>query len=126
MGVAEALRSRVPDLQVVAVEPAESPVLSGGQPGHHQIQGIGSGFIPKLVDPSRIDEIVRIRSADAIQMARRLAQEQGLLVGISSGANVLAARRIAERMPNSNVVTVLPDSGNRYLSLGLGQPQQAD
>ncbi|MCW3982241.1 MAG: cysteine synthase A [Candidatus Bathyarchaeota archaeon] len=119
MGVAEALRARFPGVQIVAVEPKESCVLSGGQAGVHKIQGIGSGFIPKIVDHSRLDDVVKVRSADAIKMARKLATENGLFVGISSGANVLASLDIARNKPNANIVTVLPDSANRYLSVGI-------
>jgi len=85
----------------------------------HKIQGIGSGFIPKIVDHSRLDDVVKVRSADAIKMARKLATENGLFVGISSGANVLASLDIARNKPNANIVTVLPDSANRYLSVGI-------
>ena len=119
MGVAEALRKQFPNIKVVAVEPTESAVLSGGKAGPHKIQGIGPGFIPKIVDMSRIDEIVRVKSDDAIEMTRRLARENGLFVGFSSGANVLASLQIAEKMPNENIVTVLPDRADRYLSVGL-------
>jgi len=119
MGVAEALRKQFPNIKVVAVEPTESAVLSGGKAGLHKIQGIGPGFIPKIVDMSRIDEIVRVKSDDAIEMTRRLARENGLFVGFSSGANVLASLQIAEKMPNENIVTVLPDRADRYLSVGL-------
>ncbi len=119
MGVAEALRAKIPDIKIVAVEPAESAVLSGGSANQHKIQGIGSGFIPKIVDRSQIDEIVKIRSDDAIRMSKRLARENGLFVGISSGANVLASLEISVEMPHENVVTILADSADRYLSLGL-------
>lgn len=120
IGVAQALKEKLPDVQIVAVEPAESPVLSSGQVGVHKIQGIGSGFVPKIVDLNVIDEIVKVRSDDAIRMARRLARERGLFVGISSGANVLASLEIAKKTPlEKNIVTVLPDSANRYLSMTL-------
>ena len=119
MGVAEALRKQFPNIKVVAVEPTESAVLSGGKAGLHKIQGIGPGFIPKIVDMSRIDEIAKVKSDDAIEMTRRLARENGLFVGFSSGANVLASLQIAEKMPNENIVTVLPDRADRYLSVGL-------
>ncbi|MFW6117265.1 MAG: cysteine synthase A [Thermoproteota archaeon] len=119
MGVAEALKTEYPDVKIVAVEPAESPVLSGGDPGSHQIQGIGSGFIPKIVDLNKIDEVVTIKSDDAVATARRLAKDRGLFVGISSGANILASAKIAEEMPDKNVATVLPDNADRYLSTGL-------
>jgi cysteine synthase A len=119
MGVAEALKAKFPGVQIVAVEPAESCVLSGGQAGEHKIQGIGSGFIPKIVNRGRLDDVVTVRSADAIEMARKLATQNGLFVGISSGANVLASLDVARNMPNANIVTILPDSANRYLSMGI-------
>lgn len=119
MGVAQALRKKFPDVKIIAVEPAESAVLSGGKPGLHKIQGIGPGFIPRIVNTDKIDGVVTVKSNDAIKMARRLVKEKGLCVGISSGANVLAALEITKKMPKKNVVTVLPDSANRYLSMGL-------
>lgn len=119
MGVAQALRDKHPNIMIVAVEPAESAVLSGGRAGAHKIQGIGSGFVPSIVDLSEINKVIKVKSDDAMQMTRHLARENGLFVGISSGANVLASLRIAKKMGNKNVVTVLPDSGNRYLSMGL-------
>jgi len=119
MGVAEALRRKFPHVKIVAVEPAESAVLSGGKAGLHKIQGIGPGFIPRIVDMSKIDEVVKVKSDGAIEMTRKLARENGLFVGISSGANVLASLGIAKKMPDENIVTVLPDSANRYLSMEL-------
>ena len=120
IGVSQALKEKAPDVQIVAVEPAESPVLSSGEAGVHKIQGIGSGFVPKIVDLNEVDEIVKVKSDDAIRMTRSLARERGLFVGISSGANVLASLEIAKRIPpDKNVVTVLPDSANRYLSMML-------
>jgi cysteine synthase A len=119
MGVAEALRKKYPEVKIVAVEPAESAVLSGGKAGIHKIQGIGPGFIPKIVDMSKIDEVVTVKSDDAIEMTRKLITENGLFVGISSGANVLASLQISTKLPNKTVVTVLPDSADRYLSMGL-------
>ncbi|MFQ5720668.1 MAG: PLP-dependent cysteine synthase family protein [Acidobacteriota bacterium] len=119
MGVGRALRHAGLTARRVAVEPDESAVLSGDRPGEHGIQGLADGFIPELVRVDEIDEVVRIRTADARAMARRLCIEEGLLVGISSGANVLAARQEAARLgPGHTVVTVLPDRGERYLSLG--------
>lgn len=119
MGAAEALRKKFPNIKIVAVEPAESAILSGGKAGLHKIQGIGPGFIPKIVDMSKIDEVVKIKSDDAIEMTRKLARENGLFVGISSGANILASLEIAKKMLNENTVTVLPDSADRYLSMEL-------
>jgi cysteine synthase A len=120
MGVAEAFREKGINARIVAVEPAESAVLSGRRPARHNIQGIGEGFVPSLVDKSVIDEVIQIRSRDAEAMAARLAREEGLLCGISSGANMLAALRAARKMPKgSRIVTVLPDRGERYLSLNI-------
>ncbi len=120
-GVGEVLKSRKPSVRVVAVEPAESPVLSGGQCGPHMIQGIGAGFTPAVFCCSVVDEVVPVSSQDAIEMARRLIREEGLLVGISSGAAVSAALRIAERPENAGkmIVIILPDTGERYLSTVL-------
>lgn len=116
MGVAKALKKINPAVKIIAVEPAESAVLSGGKQGLHKIQGIGEGFIPKIVEDnfSLIDEVITIKSDDAIEMSKRLAKEHGILVGISSGANVLAAMKMKEKY--KNVVTVLSDGGERYLS----------
>lgn len=120
MGVAEALKQANPRVKIVAVEPAESAVMSGGEPHNHIIQGIGPGFIPKLVDLDLIDEVMPIREKDAVAMARRLIREEGLMVGISSGANVLASLKIARRSGQSQtIVTLLPDRGERYLSLNV-------
>ena len=115
-GVATVLKRRKPAVRVVAVEPAESPVLSGGQPGPHTIEGVGIGYTPPLWDPALVDEVVPVASADAKAMARRLAREEGLFAGTSSGANVAAALRVAERLgPRARVVTLLCDSGLKYL-----------
>ncbi len=120
-GVAEAIKERKPEFYVVAVEPEASPVLSGGEPGPHKIQGIGAGFVPKVLRTELIDEIVRVRDEDAGAMARRLAREEGILVGISSGAAAWAALEVARRPENRGkmLVVILPDTGERYLSTWL-------
>lgn len=119
-GVTHALRAHRPDITVVAVEPAESAVLSGGPTGSHQIEGIGIGFVPPLWRPDLVDAIETVTTADAWSMARRLAREEGLFAGASTGANVVAALRVAERLGSgATVVTVACDSGLRYLSTPL-------
>ncbi len=119
-GVGEVLKQALPGVLIVVVEPAGSPVLSGGQPGKHRIQGIGPGFVPEIVNRGVIDEVVRVADEDAAQTARRLAREEGILAGISSGAAVWAALQIAQRLGEGRaVVTILPDTGERYLSTGL-------
>jgi len=116
-GVATALKRRKPGIRIAVVEPAESSVLLGGQPGPHKIEGVGIGYTPPLWEPSLVDEIVPIKTADAKEMARRLAREEALFAGTSSGANVLAAIRVAERLgPEATVVTLMADSGLKYLS----------
>ena len=124
MGVGRALRKAGSRARIVAVEPDESAVMSGDAPGNHGIQGLADGFIPALVDLDEIDQIVRIRTPDAIDAAQQIGVEEGLLVGISSGANVLAATQIAKELgPGHNVVTVLCDRGERYLSAAARPPQ---
>lgn len=120
-GVGEALKAHNPNVKVVAVEPAESAVLSGYAPGSHKIQGIGAGFEPKNFKRAFVDEIIPVTSNNAIETARRLAKEEGLLVGISSGAATYAAKQLAERPENKgkNIVVLLPDTGERYLSTVL-------
>lgn len=108
------------DCKVIAVEPDASPVLSGGQPGPHPIQGIGAGFVPRNYDASVVDQIIRVKNADALETGRRLAREEGILAGISAGANVWAAAQVAKELgTRKTVVVVVPDSGERYLSTAL-------
>lgn len=120
-GVGAALKRHNPSVRVVAVEPEDSPVLSGGAPGPHKIQGIGAGFVPKNYNPAVVDEVVQVSNDDAFRAARALAKYEGLLVGISSGAAVAVATRLAGRPENAGktVVALLPDTGERYLSTGL-------
>ena len=120
-GVGEVLKARKPELQVIGVEPDASPVLSGGQKGPHPIQGIGAGFVPGVLNVSLLDEVLRVTGDDAFTTARRLATEEGILVGISSGAAVWAALQVAARPENVGKLTVaiVPSSGERYLSTAL-------
>lgn len=119
-GVGQVLKEALPGVRIVAVEPAGSPVLSGGSPGKHKIQGIGAGFVPDVLDTGIIDEVVQVTDQDARDAARRLARQEGILAGISSGAAAWAAVQVAQRMGAGRmVVTVLPDTGERYLSTGL-------
>ncbi|WP_409344037.1 cysteine synthase A [Paenibacillus sp. MBLB4367] len=122
-GVGEALKSKNPNIEVIAVEPAESPVLSGGKPGSNRIQGIGAGFVPKVFNRSVIDRIAVVSADDAFEAARTLARTEGLLVGISSGAAVHAAAELAKRpeYKGKTIVALLPDTGERYLSADLYQ-----
>jgi len=122
-GIAEELKKRKPGLKAVAVEPLESPVLSEGKPGPHKIQGIGAGFVPDVLRMELLDEVVQVSGDDAGQAARRLAREEGILAGISSGAAVVAAVEVARRPENKGklVVVILPDSGERYLTTWLFQ-----
>ncbi len=125
-GIAEVIKSRKPGFKVIAVEPAGSPVLSGGSPGPHKIQGIGAGFVPEVLRRELIDEIVKVTNEDAGNMARRLAREEGILAGISSGAAVWAAIQVAKRQENCNklMVVIIPDTGERYLSTWLFRPAE--
>jgi cysteine synthase A len=123
-GVGQLLKERSPGTLVVAVEPASSPVLSGGSPGPHKIQGIGAGFVPEILDREVIDEVLSVDDEDALETARRVAKEEGVLAGISAGANVWAALEVAARpeMAGKRVVTIVCDSGERYMSLPFFSP----
>ncbi|MDP7112384.1 MAG: pyridoxal-phosphate dependent enzyme, partial [Myxococcota bacterium] len=120
-GVAEVIKARNPDFLAIAVEPADSPVLSGGVSGPHKIQGIGAGFVPEVLRMELVDEIIQVGAADAGATARKLARLEGILGGISSGANLWAALQVATRpeMAGKRIVTVICDSGERYLSTWL-------
>jgi len=127
-GVGEVLKERKPGVQIVAVEPSDSPVLSGGKPGPHRIQGLGAGLLPQNFNPAVVDEILQVRNEEAIDIARRVIREEGLLVGISSGAAASAAIRLANRPENEGklIVVLFPDTGERYLSTVLFHDLQVD
>lgn len=120
-GVSEVIKAKKPGFKAIAVEPTASPVLSGGQPGSHKIQGIGAGFVPDVLNTKAIDEIIQVTNENAFAMTRRLAKEEGILCGISSGAAAWAALEVAKRLENKDklIVVVLPDTGERYLSTAL-------
>ncbi len=122
-GVGEVLKQRNPEIQIVAVEPFDSPVISGGKPGPHKIQGIGPGFIPEILNTEIIDDIILVKNEDAMRTSRELARAEGLIVGISSGAAVYAALQLAQQEENAGkrIVVILPDTGERYLSTMLFQ-----
>ena len=123
-GVGQYLKERNPAVRIAAVEPEGSPILSGGRPGPHQLQGIGAGFLPKVLDTSIYDEIISVSDEDAFAAGRQMGRSEGILVGISSGAALWAAIQLARRAENQGktIVTLLPDSGDRYLSTPLFQP----
>ena len=125
-GVGEYLKSKNSNIKIVAVEPDNSPVLSGGDPGAHKIQGIGAGFVPSILNTTIYDEIIRVKNEDAFQAGKEIALSEGILVGISSGAALYAAAKLAERPENrgKNIVVLLPDSGDRYLSTPLFAEEQ--
>ena len=119
-GVGEVLKEADRDILIVAVEPARSPVLGGGKPGIHRIQGVGASFVPTVLNREIYDELIAVRDEDAFELTKRLAREEGLLVGVSAGANVFAALKIAERLgAGKRIVTILPDTGERYLSVSM-------
>jgi len=125
-GVAEVIKKRKPEFKAIAVEPESSPVLSGGQPGPHKIQGIGAGFIPEILELDIVDEIIRVPDEEAVNTARRLAREEGIFAGISSGAAVWAGIKVAEREENEGklIVVIIPDLGDRYLTTDLAEERR--
>lgn len=118
-GTGEVLKEHNPNIKIFAVEPKRSPVLSGGTPGPHKIQGIGAGFVPKILNKKIYGQVIKVEDEDAINMSKRVAKDEGLLVGISSGANLVAACEVAKQNPNKIIVTILCDTGERYLSTEL-------
>lgn len=122
-GISEVIKKRKPDFKAIAVEPKDSPVISGGKPGPHKIQGIGAGFVPDVLKINLLDDVIQVSNEDAIETSRRLAKEEGILVGISSGAATWAAIQVGKRMENKDklIVVILPDTGERYLSTELFQ-----
>lgn len=120
-GIGRALKKKNPNVKIIAVEPATSPVLSGGKPGPHKIQGIGAGFIPDVYDASVIDEVIQVKNEDAFAATKELVRTEGILAGISSGAALFAGKKVAERpeFKGKNIVVILPDSGQRYLSMSV-------
>ncbi len=124
--MAEVIKPRKPGFKAIAVEPRTSPVLSGGKPGSHKIQGIGAGFVPVVLNTNIIDEVIQVTNEDAFATSQRLAREEGILCGISSGAALWAALTISKRPENSGklIVVVLPDTGERYLSTPLAEPNK--
>lgn len=127
-GIGSALKKRKSAVRTVAVEPAKSPVLSGGAPGPHKIQGIGAGFVPEVYDPQAVDEIIQVQDEEAMAAARQLARQEGVLVGISSGAASHAASVVAARPENQGrlIIAILPDTGERYISTELWQQEQIE
>ena len=120
-GVARFIKPKNPNFKAIAVEPADSPVIGGGKPGPHKIQGIGAGFIPKNLDTSLVDEVITVSNEEAFQWARRLAKEEGIMAGITSGANMCAAAKVAARpeFAGKRIVAIMPSLGERYLSTPL-------
>ncbi len=118
-GVGKVLKRHNPSVKIIAVEPAKSPVLSGGTPGPHKIQGIGAGFVPKILDTSLFAEVIQIEDEEAMEQSRWLARAKGIMAGISSGANIAAAKKLAQKYPQASIVTILCDTAERYLSTEL-------